>query len=75
MLCMLISRLLGGCFKSMIKWSNVCSWNLKFMRQKNKGKWYLVSIYVKCLGNIQLLYFIMILKSFEYQYYWYDIFW
>jgi len=42
MLCMLIGRLSNGCFKSMIKWSNVCSWNLMFARQKIRASssWY-----------------------------------
>ncbi len=43
MLCVLISTLLGGCFKFMIKWSNVCPWDLKSMRQKigASHSWYL----------------------------------
>jgi len=48
MLCMLISMLLGGCFKSMIKWSNVCPWDLKYVRQKAwaSGSWYLFMLNV-----------------------------
>ncbi len=43
MLCMLIGKLSGGCFKSMIKWSNVCPWDSKSMKQKARanGSWYL----------------------------------
>jgi hypothetical protein len=43
MLCMLSGILTNGCFKSMIKWSNVCPWDLKSMRQKARasGIWYL----------------------------------
>jgi hypothetical protein len=43
MLCMVIGTLSGGCFKSMIKWSNVCPWYSKYMKQKAKanGSWYL----------------------------------
>jgi hypothetical protein len=48
MLCMLIGTLSGGCFKSMIKWSNVCLWNLKFVKQKAKasGSWYIFMLNV-----------------------------
>jgi hypothetical protein len=48
MLCMSIGTLFGGCFKSMIKWSNVCPWNLKSMRQKVgvSGNWYLFMLNV-----------------------------
>jgi hypothetical protein len=37
MLCMLIGTLLDGCFKSMIKWSNVCPWDSKSMKQKARA--------------------------------------
>jgi hypothetical protein len=48
MLCMLIGTLSSGCFKFMIKRSNVCPWDSKSMRQKTKasGSWYLFMLNV-----------------------------
>jgi hypothetical protein len=34
-LCMLISMISGGCFKSMIKWSKFCAWDLKYVYKKH----------------------------------------
>ncbi len=48
MLCMLIGTLSSGCFKSMIKWSNVYLWDLKSMKQKvgASSGWYLFMLNV-----------------------------
>jgi len=48
MLCMLIGTLTNGYFKSMIKWSNVCPWNLKSVRHKAgaNNSWYLFMLNV-----------------------------
>jgi hypothetical protein len=46
MLCMLIGMLLSGCFKSIIKWSNV--WDVTFVKQKARASdnWYLFMLNV-----------------------------
>lgn len=57
----------------MIKWSNVYSCALKFMRQKNYGKWKLISIDCECFVSFRLWYLMMILGASWYGCYWFDI--
>jgi hypothetical protein len=48
MLCMLVGTLLGGSFKSIIKWSNICPWDVIFVKQKARASdsWYLFMLNV-----------------------------